>query len=85
MDELVLEDDGECPVIKSSRLSAALNQPVSPDWVLMLGFIVCAAGWLTHLFWLTFGGFLFFFLGIQAIRNEKGGRCQGEGEGPKTP
>ena len=57
-------------------------------WALMLGLVVCAMGWMLHLFWIILGGFLFFFLGIQAIRNEKGkgGHEAGDvSEKPRAP
>ncbi len=82
MEELVLEDDAECPVNAKSSVLAALERPIEPDWVLVIGFIVCAAGWYLGMFWLILGGFLFFLLGIQAI---EGRALSGGGGEPKIP
>lgn len=88
MEELILEDDGQCPVMTTSRLSTALNRPLNPDYMLVLGFVVCAAGWVLSLFWIILAGFLFFFLGIQGIKAEggEGGHEAGDvSEKPRAP
>lgn len=65
---------------ESPNSVAWYNRPISPDWVMALGFGMCALGFYTKLFWFTFGGFLLFMLGIQALpeKEEEGLHEKGE-------
>ena len=85
LDDEDLEDDGQNAVNAQETPQGVpwYDRPVSPDWVLVLGFVMCASGYISKQVWFTFGGVLLFLFGIFAIGGI--GRYQGEGGEPKTP
>lgn len=95
MEELVLEDEAECPVIAKSRVLGALNRPMNPDWLMAFGLVWGVAGFLKTDYWWVIGGSLLFLIavlslpGIDPFRHERdggGGHEAGDGtEKPRAP
>ena len=44
-----------------------LNAPVPAEFVMAVGLGMCALGFITSMFWWTFGGFLLFLMGVMAL------------------
>ena len=44
-----------------------MKRTMSADSVMVLGFIMMTGGLVFALFWLTFGGFLLFFMAVMSI------------------
>ena len=44
-----------------------LDATVPAEIVMIIGFVMCALGFTTKMFWWTFGGFLLFYMGVMAL------------------
>ena len=44
-----------------------LDATVPAEIVMIIGFVMCAMGFTTKMFWWTFGGFLLFYMGVMAL------------------